>query len=111
MLRLCTIPMANVLTFGLYLYVVRSRRGEKDSFVFGFAVFDFTALAAFLYGCEAFPASLNVAGRLLTLLSLAWVLPGGLPSVVLCRLIRKGANRSPDQAAGQCVCRVGNPTS
>jgi hypothetical protein len=60
-LRLCTIPMANVLAFGLYLYVVRSRRGENDPFLFGFAVFGWAALAAFLYGCEAFPASLSLA--------------------------------------------------
>jgi hypothetical protein len=61
MLRLCTIPMANILAFGLYLYVVRSRRGEKDPFLFGFALFGWAALAAFLYGCEAFPASLSLA--------------------------------------------------
>ena len=47
-LRRCTIPTANVLAFGLYLYVVRSRRGEKAPFLFGFAVFGGAALAAFL---------------------------------------------------------------
>jgi hypothetical protein len=61
MLRLCTLPMANVLAFGLYLSVIRSRRGEKDPFLFGFEVFGGAALAAFLYGCEAFPASLSMA--------------------------------------------------
>jgi hypothetical protein len=60
-LRRCTIPMSNVLAFGLYLYVVRSRRGEKDPFLFGFAVFGGAALAAFLYGCEASPMSLILA--------------------------------------------------
>ena len=60
MLRLCTLPMANVLAFGLYLSVIRSRRGEKDPFLFGFEVFGGAALAAFLYGCEAFPASLSM---------------------------------------------------
>ena len=57
-LRRCAIPMANVLAFGFYLYVVRSRRGEKDPFLFGFAVFGGAALAAFLYVCEASPTSL-----------------------------------------------------
>jgi hypothetical protein len=61
MLRLCTIPTANVLAFGLYLSIVRSRRGEKAPFLFGFEVCGWAALAAFLYGCEAFPASLSMA--------------------------------------------------
>ena len=60
MLRLCTIPMANILAFGLYRYFVRSRRGEKDPFLFGFEVSGWAALAAFLYGCEAFPESLRM---------------------------------------------------
>jgi hypothetical protein len=60
MLRLCTLPMANVLAFGLYLSIVRSRRGEKAPFVLGFEVFGWAALAAFLYGCEAFPESLSL---------------------------------------------------
>ena len=61
MLRRCTIPMANLLAFGLYLYVVRSRRGQKNPFLFGFAVFGLAALAAFLYGCEASPMALILA--------------------------------------------------
>jgi hypothetical protein len=60
-LRRCTLPMANVLAFGLYLYVIRSRRGQKDPFLLGFAVFGCAALAAFLYGCEASPMSLILA--------------------------------------------------
>ena len=60
MLRLCAIPMANILAFGLYLSIVRSRRGEKAPFLFGFEVSGWAALAAFLYGCEAFPASLSM---------------------------------------------------
>jgi hypothetical protein len=60
MLRLCALPMASVLVFGLYLSIVRSRRGEKYPFLFGFEVLGWAALAAFLYGCEAFPASLSI---------------------------------------------------
>jgi hypothetical protein len=60
-LRRSTIPMANVLALGLYLYVVRSRHGEKDPFLLGFAVFGWAAVAAFLYGCEASPMSLILA--------------------------------------------------
>ena len=61
MLRLCAIPMANILAFGLYLSIVRSRRGEKAPFFVGFEVSGWAALAAFLYGCEAFPASVSMA--------------------------------------------------
>jgi hypothetical protein len=60
MLRLCAIPMANVLAFGLYLAVVRSRRGEKAPFLFGFEVSGWAALAAFFWGCGAIPASLSI---------------------------------------------------
>jgi hypothetical protein len=60
MLRLCALPMASVLVFGLYLSIVRSHRGEKYPFLFGFEVFGWAALAAFVYGCEAFPASLSI---------------------------------------------------
>ena len=53
--------MANILAFGLYLSVIRSHRGEKDPFLFGFEVFGGAALSAFLYGCRAFPESLSTA--------------------------------------------------
>ena len=59
MLRLCALPMANLMVLGLYLSIVRSRRGEKYPFLLGFEVFGWAALAAFLYGCDAFPASLG----------------------------------------------------
>jgi hypothetical protein len=60
MFRLCAPPMVSVLVFGLYLSIVRSHRGEKYPFLFGFEVFGWAALAAFLYGCEALPASLSI---------------------------------------------------
>ncbi len=61
MLRMCTLPMVNVLVFGLYLSVIRSRRGEKAPFLFGFEVFGWAALAGFFYACREFSESLVAA--------------------------------------------------
>ncbi len=53
--------MVNVLVFGLYLSVIRSRRGEKTPFLFGFEVFGWAALAGFFYAWGEFSESLVAA--------------------------------------------------
>jgi hypothetical protein len=60
MMTLCTLPMGNLLLFGLYVSYVRSRRGERTLFLLGFELFGWAAVFALLYACNAFTAQLDV---------------------------------------------------
>jgi hypothetical protein len=60
MLRLCILPMANVLAFCVYLALARTRRGEKASFLIGYVVAGCAASVVYLIGCDTYPFWLSM---------------------------------------------------